>query len=78
MESSVSTPRIVSTRRSIVKAVSYRFVILCLDFVTIYWFTGTVKIAVGFMIISNLYTTAVYVAHERLWARIQWGVTPAR
>jgi len=74
MKSSDSTHRIVSSSRSIAKAVSYRFVILCLDFVTLYLITGTLRVAVGFMIISNIYTTAAYFAHERLWARIEWGV----
>lgn len=48
---------------------------MCLDFVTIYLFTGTVRVAVGFMVASNVYTTIGYVVHERIWARIGWGVT---
>ena len=47
---------------------------MCLDFGSIYWFTGTLKIAVGFMIASNIYTTVAYFAHERAWSRIGWGV----
>jgi uncharacterized membrane protein len=68
-------PRIVSRKRSIVKAITYRVLIMCLDFATIYLFTGRARVAVGFMIASNLYTTAVYLLHERAWARIGWGVT---
>jgi len=68
-----STPRMVSGRRSVVKAVTYRIFIICLDFVTVYLFTGAVRIAVGFMIVSNIYTTIVYLIHERVWARISWG-----
>ena len=60
-------------RRSIVKTVSYRIAILILDFVSIYIFTGQVKIAVGFMIVSNIYTTIGYFLHERIWDRIKWG-----
>ncbi|MFI5163919.1 MAG: DUF2061 domain-containing protein [Bacteroidia bacterium] len=60
-------------RRSIVKTVSYRVVILILDFVSIYVFTGQVKIALGFMIVSNIYTTLGYFFHERIWDRIKWG-----
>jgi hypothetical protein len=41
MKSSDSTHRVVSSGRSIVKAVCYRLVILCLDVVTLYLFTGT-------------------------------------
>jgi len=59
--------------RSVVKTVSYRAVILILDFTSIYLFTGKVKIAFGFMIVSNVYTTACYFFHERIWDRIKWG-----
>ncbi len=72
--SSSPAPRVVSGKRSIVKALSYRLVIVCLDFTTVYLFTGAVRIAVGFMVVSNLYTTIAYVLHERVWARIGWGV----
>jgi uncharacterized membrane protein len=72
-----ATRRIVSRARSITKALSYRLVIVSLDFLTVYIFTRTVRIALGFMIISNLYTTVMYVVHERIWARIQWGIRSA-
>lgn len=60
-------------RRSIVKTISYRVIILILDFLSIYLFTGKIKIAVGFMIVSNLYTTIIYFFHERIWDKIKWG-----
>ncbi|HXQ28993.1 MAG TPA: DUF2061 domain-containing protein [Gemmatimonadales bacterium] len=69
--------RAATPKRSIVKAVTYRLVILVLDFTTVYLFTRTVRIAVGFMIISNIYTTVAYFLHERLWARIAWGMADA-
>jgi uncharacterized membrane protein len=62
-------------RRSIVKTISYRVVILILDFTAIYLFTGQIKIAVGFMIVSNIYTTLGYFLHERIWDKIKWGKT---
>ena len=65
--------RVVTARRSIVKAMSYRAVIICLDFLVIYLFTHKVDVALGFMIVSNIYTTVAYVLHERVWARIRWG-----
>ena len=66
-------PRTVLARRSVVKALTYRVVIMCLDFGTIYLFTGAVRVAVGFMIASNVYTTIAYFAHERVWSRVKWG-----
>lgn len=59
--------------RSFVKAASYRIIILILDFTAIYLFTGQLKIAIGFMIISNVYTTVGYFFHERIWDKIKWG-----
>jgi uncharacterized membrane protein len=66
--------RVSSRRRSLIKAITYRILIMCLDFMAIYFFTGAVHIAIGFMIVSNVYTSACYILHERFWANIQWGV----
>ncbi|MBS1933548.1 MAG: DUF2061 domain-containing protein [Bacteroidetes bacterium] len=59
--------------RTVVKTLSYRLVILILDFTSIYIFTGQAKIALGFMIVSNIYTTLGYFFHERIWDKIKWG-----
>jgi len=63
-----------TTKRSLVKAITYRIVIVILDFSVIYLLTHQVEVAVGFMIISNVYTTAAYFVHERIWNRIKWGI----
>jgi uncharacterized membrane protein len=63
-----------SRKRSIVKAVTYRGVIVCLDFLAVYLLTGKVATATTFMIVSNIYTSVAYFFHERLWSRIKWGV----
>jgi len=62
-----------SFKRSLVKSIGYRFIIVTLDFTTVYIFTGKVNIAVGFMLVSNTYTTIIYFLHERIWDRIKWG-----
>ncbi|CAJ0780346.1 hypothetical protein LMG7141_01004 [Ralstonia condita] len=67
--------RTVSARRSVTKAVTYRVLVMCLDFVTLYLLTGTAHIAIGFMVISNVYTSIAYFVHERLWARLKWGIS---
>ena len=59
--------------RSIVKAVTYRIIILILDFTAVYLLTGKYEVALGFMIVSNVYTTVAYYGHERVWNRINWG-----
>lgn len=60
-------------KRSLVKTISYRVIILILDFTSIYLFTGKIKVALGFMIVSNVYTTIGYFFHERIWDKIRWG-----
>jgi uncharacterized membrane protein len=65
-----------SKKRSIVKAVTYRSIIVVLDFLVIYLLTGKVATAAGFMIISNIYTTVAYFLHERVWSGIKWGLNP--
>jgi uncharacterized membrane protein len=67
-----------SKRRSVVKAITYRVIILCLDFLVIYVLTGKVKTAAAFMIVSNIYTTIGYFLHERVWAGITWGIEPQK
>ena len=64
--------------RSLVKAISYRIIVITLDFTVIYLLTRRYDIALGFMVISNIYTAVAYYLHERVWNRIRWGknVTP--
>jgi uncharacterized membrane protein len=59
--------------RSLAKAISYRILIIILDFTVIYLLTRRFDIAFGFMIISNVYTTIAYFIHERIWNKIKWG-----
>ena len=66
--------RAATQRRSLVKAITYRICIVCLDFLADYFLTGKAQIAIGFMVVSNIYTTIGYFLHERVWARISWGV----
>ena len=63
-----------TSKRSLVKAITYRSVIIVLDFSVIYLLTGKADVALGFMVISNLYTTAAYFIHERIWNKISWGI----
>ena len=64
----------IGLERSLVKAFTYRIIVMCLDFTAIYLFTGRMRIALGFMVASNIYTTVTYFIHERIWARVRWGI----
>jgi len=61
-----------SQKRSLTKAITYRILIIILDFVAVYLLTGKVAIAFSFMVISNLYTAVAYYIHERFWNKINW------
>jgi uncharacterized membrane protein len=60
-------------KRTIAKTISYRLIVVILDFIAIYLFTGKWITALGFTVVSNIYTTVVYFFHERIWAKIKWG-----
>ena len=77
-ETKVTMQNHASRKRSIVKAITYRGIIVCLDFVLIYLLTGKVMTAAAFMIFSNVYTTVAYFLHERVWADIKWGLKPLK
>ncbi len=62
-------------RRSLVKAITYRALIIFLDITVIYLMTKRLDIALGFMIVSNVYTSIAYYFHERIWNKIGWGKT---
>jgi len=66
-------PNVETVKRTLVKTISYRLCIIVLDFTTIYLFTAQLKVALGFTIISNVYTSLAYFFHERIWDRINWG-----
>ena len=59
--------------RSLVKAITYRIIIIILDFTVVYLLTGKFDIAFWFMLISNIYTSVAYYIHERIWNGISWG-----
>lgn len=59
--------------RSVVKAVSYRIIVVVADFTAVYLFTRQVDIALGFVVVSNIYTSVLYFLHERFWDRVAWG-----
>ena len=61
--------------RSITKAVTFRILIIILDFGVIYFFTRRVDLTIGVIVVSNLSSTIAYIAHERIWNKIHWGKT---
>lgn len=60
--------------RSLMKALSFRALIVISDFLIISAITHQYNLAVGFVVLSNLSSTIFYFIHERIWNRISWGV----
>jgi uncharacterized membrane protein len=63
----------VRAKRSLVKAMTFRSLILCSDAVVIFLITHRWDTTVGLVIATNLASTTLYFIHERIWSRIQWG-----
>jgi len=60
-------------QRSLVKAITYRVVIVLLDFGAVFFLTKRIEVAIGFVVASNIYTTVAYFFHERIWNGVRWG-----
>jgi uncharacterized membrane protein len=60
-------------KRSLVKAITFRIIILTSDSVIIYLLTHRLDVTLGLMVFSNLASTTIYFIHERIWSRINWG-----
>ena len=59
--------------RSVVKAITFRLLILTADGIIIFAITHRYDIALTVMFFSNLSSTVFYFIHERIWDKIYWG-----
>ena len=59
--------------RSVVKAITFRLLVLFFDGAIIYVSTRRVDITLGVMGISTLLHTSLYFLHERMWNTLHWG-----
>ena len=66
-------PIYVQTKRSLVKAVTFRALILCSDAVVIFLITHRWDTTLSLVVATNLASSTLYFIHERIWSRIQWG-----
>ncbi len=62
-----------ATKRSLVKAITFRLIILCADSIIIYSLTKRLDITAGVVLFSNVSSTILYFLHERAWNGIHWG-----
>lgn len=59
--------------RSLVKAVTFRSLILTSDSMIIFFITHRLDVTLSVMLASNVASTILFLLHERLWNRIHWG-----
>jgi uncharacterized membrane protein len=73
MKKPVKAKVIDNSKRSLVKAITYRAIIMCSDGIIIYAITHRYDVALTVILFSNIASTVLYYLHERVWARIHWG-----
>jgi uncharacterized membrane protein len=62
-----------STRRSIAKAISYRFFGTITTTVLVLLVIGQLELAAAIGLADTLFKIVVYILHERFWNRISYG-----
>ena len=62
-------------KRSLVKAITFRLIILISDGIIIFTITHRFDITFSVILFSNLSSTILYFIHERIWNKINWGKT---
>ncbi|OGG15266.1 hypothetical protein A2773_03675 [Candidatus Gottesmanbacteria bacterium RIFCSPHIGHO2_01_FULL_39_10] len=61
--------------RSLIKAITFRFLVLSVDFIIIYTITGRYDTTLRLVLIANIFHTLLYFLHERFWDRVHFGKT---
>lgn len=59
--------------RLLVKTLTYRAISILADIAVVYALTRDVGLALTFGTAMVIISTAIYFAHERMWAGISWG-----
>ncbi|MBC7280834.1 DUF2061 domain-containing protein [Hoeflea sp.] len=67
-----------SNLRTIVKAVTWQALGLATTSLLAWFYTGSVLGALGFALSTSATGLAFFVVHERIWARVHWGLRNAR
>ncbi len=65
-------------KRTLVKTVGYRAVMLLITVVVAFYVTSDVGDAVNIGIATNALKTGTYYGYERLWSQVTWGTLSTR
>ena len=72
---SISNDFLERVPRSLVKAITFRGVIMVSDSLIIGAITHSYSVTFWVVIASNVASTVLYFLHERVWNTISWGKT---
>jgi uncharacterized membrane protein len=59
--------------RSLIKAVTFRVIVVTSDFIIVFALTKRYDLAFGMVILTNVASTILFYLHERLWNTVSWG-----
>ena len=62
-------------KRSIVKTLTYRILIIISTFTISFMVTGKLEMTLGITTAATIVNTLIYFTHERVWNKIHWGKT---
>ncbi|OGG01318.1 hypothetical protein A2Z33_05385 [Candidatus Gottesmanbacteria bacterium RBG_16_52_11] len=66
--------RILSkSKRSIIKALTFRFLVIITNGILVYLVTGKPDVTAGVVTVTAIANTTLYFFHERLWSHVNWG-----
>ncbi len=60
-------------KRSIIKSVTFRILVVVADLVVIYALTRKFVDTIAITVATNVASTIFYFLHERVWNAIHWG-----
>jgi uncharacterized membrane protein len=63
-------------KRSILKALTFRTVVVIINAVVVYQITKRHDLTIGVVVASNVINTILYFLHERVWNKVHWGKHP--
>ncbi len=64
----------VTRKRHLAKALTWRFVATFITVITTYVVTGSLRDGLSVGLLDTVIKFAAYYSHERLWYRSKWGV----
>ena len=60
-------------KRSIVKAISYRFTGTFITALIVFIFTGKLALSISIASVETVIKIIIYYLHERIWNKMHWG-----